>query len=176
MKLIVNQKFENYKNDNIKHYIFQMFNDLFFWTFIVLYIIILILKLLVSNGYLNISLDVINPLTFAMPFGIGGMLVYRAFHLILKIRQENRLKNVLYEGEMVIRLTNEAISVLTNRSSDPYFLKWNEIKELVVIRKTIFLIPVYKNGYMIKINKKEIIQGDFEKVLSFIKTRFKKKQ
>src|SRR5690606_14458537 len=119
-----------------------------------LYIIVLILKLLVSNGYLDISLDIINPLAFAMPFGIGGMLVYNAIHLILKIRQENRLKNVLYEGEMVIKLSNEAVSVLTNKSSGSYFLKWNEIKELVVISKTIFLIPVYKDGFMIRINNK----------------------
>lgn len=174
MKLIVNQKFENYKNDNIKHYIFQMSHDLFFWIFIALYIIVLMLRLLVSNGYLDISLDIINPLAFAMPFGIGGMLLYRVFHLILKIRQENRLKNVLYEGELVIRLTNEAVSIITNRSSDSYFLKWNEIKELVVISKTIFLIPVYKDGYMIRINKKEIIQGDFEEVLWYIKAKFKK--
>lgn len=174
MKIIINQKFENYKNDNIKHYVFQMIYDWFFWIFIAVYIIALILKFLVSKGYLNISLDIINPLAFAMPFGIGGMLLYSVFHLILKIRQENRLKNVLYEGEMEIKLTDDGVSVQTSSYGDLYSLKWNEVKELVVIKKTIFLIPVYKDGLMIRINKKELIQGDFEEAIHYIKSKFGK--
>lgn len=169
MKVIINQKFENYKNDNIKHYVFQMFYDWYFWIFIILYIIVLILKFIVSKGYLGIPLDIINPLAFAMPIGIVGMLLYSVFHLILKIRQENQLKNVLYEGKMEIKLTDNGVSVQTNSYGDSYSLEWNEVKELVVIKETIFLIPVYKDGLLIRINKKEIIQGDFDKVLLFIK-------
>lgn len=174
MEIIINQSYNNYKNDNIKYYIFQIFYDLFFWMFIALYIIVLILKFLVLKEYLNISLDIINPLASAMPFGIVGMLIYSGYHLFLHMKELNSYKQSLYEGEITIELTEKSVLIQISNNKDFYNIKWEYIKETVVINNTIFLIPVNKDDIIVRINKIEIIQGDFEEVLFYIKSLWNK--
>lgn len=173
MKLLVNQNYINYKKDSIRYYIYQIFN-IPFKIFTLVYIIIVILNFLLNRGYIDLYPNIIKPLSFAMPFGIIGMLIYSGYYLFIHIKKLNSHKQSLYEGEVTIKLTEKSVLIQMRNNKDFYSIKWEDIKEMRVLNNTIFLIPINKDDFIVRINKKEIIQGDFEEVLFYIKSLWNK--
>lgn len=174
MKIVVNQLKDNYKKDLIRLMIYDLKSDKWFIAFILIYVLIFIIDFLNKIEIISFRPDTFRMLSFTLGFGLLAMLIYTVIQVLKIIKKINSEVNNLYENEMIIKLTDEAVSIQTNRYNDSYYLKWNEIKELIVLGNTLFLILVYKNGFMIRINKEEIIRGDFEEVLKYIKAKFKK--
>lgn len=174
MKIILHQKFRSYKKDCIKHFVFKILNKPFV-ILILIYIVIALLLFLNKRNYIIFFPDIIGMLTFSLGIGILGMIVYSVFFLLRAIRKVNNEVNTLYEGEVRITINDDCI-VIQKGNNDEYYYKtnWNQIKELIVISGTAYLIPVNKNDFMIRINKKEIITGDFEKIIEFVKSKWKR--
>ena len=172
MKIIVNQRFENYKKDFVRHLIFQIFNKPFV-LFIVFYLIIVLFNFLNKKGFIIIFPDIIDLLTSSLTVGLLGMVIYSIFHLIKTIKKLNNDASSLYEGKLNIIMGDDYITVQTEDNRSYYKKSWNQIKELLVINETAYFIPVNKNDFMMKINKDEIIEGNFEELLELISSKWK---
>lgn len=169
MKIIINQLRNNSRKDLVRLMIYDLKSDKWFNAFVLICLVVFMINFLNNLKILSLKPEIFKMLSSTLGVGLLAMLIYTAIHALKSLKRINNQAKVLQEGEMAIKFTDDGVSVQTNSYGDSYSLEWNEVKELLVIKETIFLIPVYKDGLLIRINKKEIIQGDFDKVLLFIK-------
>lgn len=170
MNILVSQTFRNYKNDSIKLFIYKVF-DKPFVILIVIYFIVVILNLLNKSKYINFFPDILGLLSFAVGFGIIGMMLYSLIQIFKIIKDINKEAKFFFEGKINIIINRNYISIETDNNSCK--VNWNQIKELLVIGKTAYLIPVSKDDFLIRINKKEILEGNFEEVVNLIVSKWK---
>lgn len=172
MKISIYQRFRFYKQDSLKYLLFEIFNWQFL-IFLLLWLIIGILYYLNRANYINFYQEIIELLIFSLSIGALGMILYSCFFLLRKLWKINNEANTVFEGILHINFKNDCI-IIKNDTED-YFIKrdWLQMKEFIVIRNTGYLVPLKKDDSIIRINKKEIIEGKFEDVISFINSKWK---
>lgn len=169
MEIIVFQKFDSYKKDSIKYLVYRILNKPFL-IFISLYICIVLINFLNRYDYIKLYPKVLDLLVYSFGVGILAMLLYSLFHLLKTVLELNSKNiNKIHKGKLHIKFTKNSISIRKENDSFVYTKDWKYFKELTVLNKTIFFIPVSKNDSLIRINQNEIIEGEFDKIINHIK-------
>lgn len=165
MKITILQSVKRYKKDAIRYFISDVF-DRPVIIVLLIYIVIALLYFLNKMFYLSFFPFTMELLTYSLGVGILGMLVYSVVWLIGGIRKINKDSHLLYEGKLNITMDKNGITLQTEKYNNFIKINWGQIKKILVLNDTAFFVPVDKNNYMIKINKKEIIDGNFQKMVT----------
>lgn len=173
MKVIINQFKDSYKSDLVRLMIYDLKSDKWFIAFILSYLLIFITNLLNKSEVISLMPEMFEMLSFTLGFGLLAMLIYTVIHILKTVKKINNEVSTLYEGKLSIIMDEYYITVQTEGNRSYYKKNWNQIKELLVINETAYFIPINKNDFMMKINKDEIVEGNFEELLELISSKWK---
>ena len=176
MKITVCQDIDNYRKDSLVFLLYDIMNKPFL-IFISIYFFILLVSLLNKNDYINLYPKTFELLASSLGYGLLAMSIYSVFHLVKSvIVLYSKNTSSLSQTLAYIELNKDNILIHKENDSYVYEKKWKSFKDLIVINKTIFLIPFSKKDTLIRINKKDIIQGEFKEILLYIKSLMKEKR
>jgi len=134
---------------------------------LVLYFIVFVIFLLNTTKFIDFHPFLLSALVVSLGIGIFGMFIHG---LILILKKKNKidkeLKNI-YQGEVEADFTNDKIIVKAKDYTNHYKLLWSNLKKVKVIKNTMHLVPKSKNEPGVRINKNEIIEGDFDEIYKF---------
>lgn len=170
MKIKIFQKRKNYREDMLRFYISSVFG-LEFKIILVVYFFIFVVFLLNTSKFIVFYPFLFKALTVSLGIGILGMFIYGVILIFKKKKNINRESKNIYQGEVEINLTNDLIVVKAKGYINGYKLKWSNLKKVKIIKNTMHIIPKASSGEGVSINKREIIEGDFDEVCRFVKEK-----
>lgn len=174
MRAKIYQRTRIYKKDAVRYLIFEILNRPFLIAFII-YIVVVLGHFLNKIFHINFFPLTFELLTFSMGVGIIGMILYSIIWFKKAINKISKESDYLYEGKLNLIMDDNYVTMQAEKNGNIIKTKWNHIKELVVINETAYLMSSKKNDYIIKINKREVIEGNFQDIVNFATSKCKRR-
>ena len=148
----------------LRFYISSIFN-LEFKIYLVVYFIIFVIFLLNKAKFIEFHPFLLKALVVSLGIGIFGMFIHGLILILRKKKNIDKELKDIYQGEVEADFTNDQIIVKAKDYTNHYKLIWSNIKKVKVIKNTMHLVPKSKNEQGVRINKNEIIEGNFNELI-----------
>ena len=172
MKVKIFQRRSNYKKDMLRLYAYIYLYSFDLKIILLIYGLILMFFLINVIGLLVFYPFLFKLLTISLGIGILGMYLFGIIMILKERRKIDRQLKDMYEGEVVFMFNENEIIINPQVHDNNYKIQWSELKTIKVINNCLYIRP--KNKVGLKINRGEIIKGDFNEIIQFSKKALSK--
>ena len=159
-----------YRKDMVRLFVYNVKEDIYSKILIIIYLVILAVFCLNHFKIIQFYVELINFFCFSIGIGIIGMIIHITVQYALELKRINKNADLLDERIEKIIFEENSISVERNSIKDKY--KWESFKYFLMIKDTIFIIPVNKNDNFLRFNKMELLEGDFYSIIAMFKKKW----
>lgn len=170
MKIIVKKNSENNKKSCIRLFMYLIKEDKAFNLFFVFYSFILMLLILNNYGVVSFFVKTVEMLVFVLGAGILSMLLYFFFDILFIFKRVQRDSMNKFGNVIKYEFKDSGIRIIGGKGDDGFYY-WNEFKGMLLLKDTLYIIPISKSNSFILLNQNEIIGHKVDTVVDFLQIK-----
>ena len=170
MKYTIKSSKEQYKKDIVHLILHDLKNDSAFIILLGFYIILGFIFLFNKYEIFSFFPKTIDFLIFVLGAGLLGMIAFTLIDFYIKFSNVKKKSLLIHNVLEETKFYSKKIEVIRDGQKKEYL--WGYYKKYLLINNTIFLVPKNKKDDFLRINKVELIDGDFNTIVSYIQSKW----